>query len=336
MEPLPLDYEDIAKGIRGRPPFPDDLYGAFAPKPRSLAGPSISLGFLDGIGKNDASALQSAMQSAESGMAQREQGTLNRVEQMAQQKYAAEINARNQLVAHANKLDDDISKMGYSYDYLSEPEKYQDSLDDLTSQRAVINEQLKSATKAVTGSPMYQGETLVDPVGSQRSYDSSQRKSMSAELEKRLMEKLKPYSWEDLIGVNSTDTLNEMAGDIDLTNADKNSVFKKVKDELIASHSGLASYRMEQIKLEEAYNGRKLSKAEYANKMVALAIERYKNDAELDAIAQKSKTQAEFVKNLEGAPILQDIAKMSKLESAEIKAFINGIWDKKRKEMFNF
>jgi hypothetical protein len=336
---LDIDFSDIYSSIGKRRSANDYM-------DRSLAAPNIALGFLDTIGKPDGSALRQAVQhtanaaqardsEAAGRMAAQEQNEFNTMMGRQRDLYAAEGNARMMLLQKSNELAKRIDEIEGGYDYDDNPERYQELLDRLIGQKSEIDGQLGNATEALKNNPLYQGETLVDPVRTQRNYNSEQRKGMSSELDKRLMAKMKELPWQDLINLNSTDTTTELASDIKLTNADKSNAFQRIKNELMANHEGLLNYQMNQLKIGQAYRDNTISKKEFENKMINLAIERYESNAELNSIAQKSATQEEFENNIKGSTVLQEINKISGLNGSQIKSILNGIWRNTKRERGN-
>ena len=141
----------------------------------SLASPSIMLGFLDTVGKNDASSLRNAIQATENAGNARERASLDslsqserelasQVHQQQQAKYNADSNARMQLLQKYNGIEDKKDELSKSYDYIQSPEKYADRIKSYDDQLNGLTLQLTAATKAVTNNPVYQGETLVNPI----------------------------------------------------------------------------------------------------------------------------------------------------------------------------
>jgi hypothetical protein len=169
-----IDYSDLLDTRRDPMAFVDDLYAGRAQAP-SLYAQNIALGYLDTIGKNDASSLRQAVQMAENAGNARQQEGLRRMEQserdmaaqaqqMQAQKYAEEGNARNMLLAKSNEIAGKINDIYSSYDYSQKPREYTNALNELTRQKAEIDAQLEQSTEAVRSNPMHQGTTLVNPV----------------------------------------------------------------------------------------------------------------------------------------------------------------------------
>lgn len=141
----------------------------------SLAAPSIMLGFLDTAGKNDAASLRNAIQATDNAGNARERASLDslsqserelagQVHQQQQTKYAADSNARMQLLQKSNEIAGQINDIYKNYDYTTNPHKYINALNELTRQKEEIDAQMETATQAVVNNPMNQGETLVNPV----------------------------------------------------------------------------------------------------------------------------------------------------------------------------
>jgi hypothetical protein len=163
-----IDYDDIYRGTGRKDSISDFVDRSFAPH-------SIRLGYLDTIGKNDASSLINAVQHASNAAQARESEAANRMEQQEQRQFetiqqdqkslhAANSNARMMLLQKSNEITRQINDIYKAYDYTTNPRKYTNALNELTRQKAEIDSQLEAATEAVKGSSMHQGETLVNPV----------------------------------------------------------------------------------------------------------------------------------------------------------------------------
>jgi hypothetical protein len=185
MAAAPFDFD-----FRNNPAaFVDNLY----PPASNLSAPNIALGYLNSIGKNDASSLQNAIQATENAGNARQQEGLRRMEQgqrdlaaqaqrQQEQKYAEEGNARNMLLAKSNEIAGQINDVYKNYDYTQNPRKYSNALNELTRQKAEIDAQLEQATEAVRSNPMHQGTTLVNPVTAAQKPITSMTEEMEGEL----------------------------------------------------------------------------------------------------------------------------------------------------------
>jgi len=183
-----IDFSDIYQMKRDPMAFVDNLYAS------SLAAPNIALGYLDTIGKNDGSSLQNAVQATENAGNARAQESLNRLSQserdlatqatqQQQAKYAADSNARMQLLQKSNEIAGQINDVYKNYDYTTNPHKYINALNELTRQKDEIDSQMEAATQAVVNNPLHQGETLVNPVSVAKSPLTSMPSEVQGEID---------------------------------------------------------------------------------------------------------------------------------------------------------
>jgi len=182
-----IDYSDIYKMKR-------DPLAVFDRPASNLASPNIMLGFLDGIGKNDAPSLRNAIQATEnagnaraqeslSRLAQSERDLAGQAMQQQQAKYAADSNARMQLLQKSNEIAGQINDIYKNYDYTTNPHKYINALKELTRQKEEIDSQMEAATQAIVNNPLHQGETMVNPVSVAKSPLTSMPTEVQGEID---------------------------------------------------------------------------------------------------------------------------------------------------------
>ncbi|MDR0517277.1 MAG: hypothetical protein LBH25_09575 [Fibromonadaceae bacterium] len=154
-------------------------------RPQSMAGPSIMLGFLDTVNKRSSEPLRNAIQNAESSLGAREAERRSMASQGMKEEYAAESNARNQLLAHVNKLDDDISSISSSYMMVDKPQLAKAQIAEKQRQREHFVKQLMESTEKIKASYNYGGETLVSPAGKQQAEEGQEEKAYQVSSEAR-------------------------------------------------------------------------------------------------------------------------------------------------------
>ena len=306
----------------------------------SLAAPNIMLGFLDTAGKNDAASLRNAIQATDNAGNARERASLDslsqserelasQVHQQQQAKYNADSNARMQLLQKSNEISENLQKLRGEYGFDENSPKDKVRLQNYQNQKEQITKQLEAATQAVMNNPLYQGETLVAPISDSYSNTASQEPSNNATEQAQLLdnfihEKLKDLDVNGLIKLNEEAIRDEFKNKYPNTGFNADDISKRIlskRDRYKQERIALDEEEIRRLKLSEDRRQAELSKKDYDNKKIQLAIESYAKNAELQAIAAKSQSSNEFIQNLpEG---LKVFAKQDGLDNANLKAVFN-------------
>jgi hypothetical protein len=315
----------------------DDVDRLYERPAANLSAPNIALGFINSVGKNDASGLQNAIQATENAGNARQQEGLRRMEQSERdlaaqvqqqqgQKYAADMNARNMLLAKSNELEGQIGSIKGNWDYSPSSSKYQNEINNLNRQREEINAQLTQATEAVRNNPMYQGETLVNPLSigavEQGTNNVGAINALDIDTAMRgIFTNLNKTETNDMTFAQAKNILNKNGITPDpsiLTEMEKR--FDSAKKEKQGQFSDKeAAVKTAQQQAEDRGNHR--------NSMLKIQTEFFNNNAELIAAAAKATTQEQFIKNTENIPFISNWAKTSGLSSSDVKSGLNMIFN---------
>jgi hypothetical protein len=279
----------------------------------NLSAPSIMTGFLDYVGSRNPAALQSAISQARSVSEAQEREALSAAQRQQEGLYAAEGNARMQLVQKSNELAAKIGELKSSYDYGQNPENYGSQIAELARQKAEIDSQLEAATEALRANPLFKGETLVNPVSVQGTESSANRGEAMAVnaaaygfLEKKSRAELDKATFNEWLA---------SFGDGEMPGANVNDLrksFSEAKKELQQIHKDADA-------TAEAERNNALAVKKYGNEKIKLAKEALELDADFNRIANSAKTQSEFENMLKGT-WLETFAKQQGLDNTTAKS----------------
>jgi len=299
----------------------------------SLAAPGIALGYLDTIGRRDSSPLLGAIQAADAAGSARARESMDRLSRSegdlagqamknAQAKYAADGNARMQLLQKSNEIADNLGKLRGEYGFDMNSPKDKARMENLLRQKEQIGRQLETATQAVVNSQLYQGETLVNPVDD----FGASHGTASADTEKQAL--LSEFLASKISGLDSKSLINLSADDVKtafrqqypdhgFTDSDLTDAFNRKKKEAVDNHIARIDEEKRQIDLHQKRAEAELAKITNSNNVREALIKQILGSDEFNSITSKARTKEELIAASKGFPkFIQKIA--TQLKTNEI------------------
>jgi hypothetical protein len=239
-------------------------------------------------------------------------------------KYTAELNSYMQLVAKSDKISDQIKEANDMKNV--NPTLAENTINTLLKQKEGIDKQLAQTKDAILKNPLYQGTTLVNPADTSVwtkatppqdiTFEQTPSTISSDFIEGKFSGKNK-YQINAISKNAAWKEFRKANPNIEYTQEEFEKAFESAKQEA----------------LEIAERGSKMSmqdKRDY-NEKLELAAKNLANQAELQAMQQKSKTNQEFVNNL-GEGFLKNLATQQGLAGADWKALGNAIFESLNKQ----